>query len=112
MYTYFNIVDNSFLYVGNSKAEVKINVPETIVSGQLTHGSCVASGEIYSRTPPTYILVKLVGSDTGCKISNESRFQIRHAPYQRNFSITCNGSSSSVGMQCFTDVNNEFTQGM
>ena len=88
-----------------------INAPETILSGQPTSGSCVASGNKYSWRPPYFFIrVRLVGSKNAgnCSIKQIGRFQhIGHAQYQQNFNITCNNGNSSVGIQCFTHMNDD-----
>ena len=91
-----------------------INVPRTILSEQPTGGSCVASGNMYSRRPSYFFIrVKLVGHNNlgDCSIKHIGRFQeLRHAHYQQNFNITCNNGNNSVGIQCFTHINNEISK--
>ena len=92
-----------------------INIPGSILSGQPTNGSCIASGNKYSRIPPYfYIRIKPVGgnNEADCNIKHDIRgFQkLRHAYYQQKFNITCNHGNSSVGIQCFTHINDETTK--
>ena len=102
------------LMSGDSKAAVNINITRTILSGQPTNGSCVASGAIYSRISQYfYIRVRLIDNANpgDCSIKPIGKFQnLRHAHYQQNFSITCNNGNNSVGIQCFTHANDDTTQ--
>ena len=95
---------------------MNINITETITSGQPTNGSCIVSGNEYSLRPSYFYirlrLVRMGGSNkANCTIKHIGTFQeLGHAHYQQNFSITCNHGNSSVGIQCFTHVNNEATK--
>ena len=99
--------------IGDTQAKVTINVPGTIPSGQPTSGSCVVSGNMYSRRPPYFFIrVKLVGNnnEADCSIECIGRFhELGRAHYRQNFNITCN-HGNSVGIQCFTHINNEITK--
>ena len=95
-----------------------IKVPETISSGQPTSGSCVVSGNMYSRRPPYFFIrVRLLNNnnEADCSIKSIGRFQeLGRAHYRQNFNITCN-HSNVVGLQCFTHLNDDtdevFVQG-
>ena len=90
-----------------------INVPTTIPSGQPTSGSCIASGNMYSRRPAYFFIrIRLVGHNEGdCSIEHIGRFrELEHAHYQQDFNITCNHGNFSVGIQCFTHINDETTK--
>ena len=83
-----------------------INVPGTILTEEATNGSCVASGRLYSRMPPFYIIVR--SNEAGCNIKLIGSFQkIKSAHYQQNFNITCGNGTRSVRIQCFTHLNDE-----
>ena len=102
-----------FQLTGSAKAKATINVPTTILHGQPTSGSCVASGKMYSRVPPnSFIRIKLVDNNDKeeCRIDLIGNIQkLRHAHYQQNFNITCINGNKSVGIKCFTHVNADMT---
>ena len=92
-----------------------INIPASIVSGQPTSGSCVASGKAYSRRVPQYsfIRVKLVDNTITrqCGIKRIGGIQkIKRDHYQQKFNITCDNADNSVEVKCFTHVNNDVTK--
>ena len=66
----------TYKLIGDTKAKVTIDVPTTIPSGQPTSGSCVASGNMYSRRPAYFFIrVRLVGHNEGdCSIECIGRF--------------------------------------
>ena len=91
-----------------------INIPTTILPGKPINGSCVASGNAYS-TVPQYSFIKVRLTDRNnkgeCNIEPIGSIQkIRHAQYQRNFTITCDNGNESAGIKCFTHVNTDVTQ--
>ena len=100
------------MYVGDIKAKPTINVP-TMLSGQSTGGSCVASDNKYLQIPPYFHMrVKLDGngSEGDCKIKHIRTLQkLGQVHYRQNFSITCNNDSNSVGVKCFTCLNDDIT---
>ena len=91
-----------------------INIPGTIPSGQPTNGSCIASGNKYSHRPwYFYIKIRPVSgnNEADCNITRVGSIQeLRHAYYQLKFNIMCNHGNSSVGIQCFTHINDETTK--
>lgn len=55
----------------------------------------------------------MVGGSNGgnCNITHIGGIQdLGHTHYQQNFNIICNHGNSSVGIQCFTHINNEITK--
>ena len=49
--------------------------------------------------------------ETDCNIKHIGRLQeLGRAHYQQNFNITCNSGNGSVGMQCFTHLNDYTTK--
>ena len=93
---------------------MSINIEKTILSGQPTSGSCVASGEIYSQiTKFFFIRISVLKNNNkgNCSLNYITPFQkIKHAHYQQNFSLKCNNGNSSVLIQCFTYANDERTK--
>ena len=92
-----------------------INIPASIVTGQPTSGSCVASGNAYSRSVPRYsfIRVKLVDNTNKgkCSIKPIGGVQkLRRAHYQQKFNLTCQNANTSVEVKCFTHVSNDMTK--
>lgn len=102
------------IIIGDSKAELNINIARTILSGQPTNGSCVASGKMYSQNEIHFIRAKLVHNNDNkgdCSINYTGRLQNpSHTHYQQNFNITCNNGNNSVEIQCFTSINNDISQ--
>lgn len=95
--------------IGSATAKVTINIPASIVSGQPTSGSCVASG----NDQYFFIKVKLVDDTNNgqCSIKMIGGIQkLKRAHYQQKFNITCDNADNSVEVKCFTHVNNDVTK--
>jgi len=87
-----------------------INIASTIVSGQPTSGSCIASGSIYARIPRYFYmrvqLLQSINRERHCSVKPIGRYiKLKHAYYQQNFNITCKNGNGSVVIRCFTSQN-------
>ena len=104
-----------YVTIGSAKAKVTINIPASIVSGQPTSGSCVASGNSYSHGVPQYSFIRLKLVDNSyegkCTIKPIGIVQkLRLAHYQQKFNLTCDNITNSVQVKCFTHVSNDMTK--
>ena len=86
------------MYINVGDAEVKIDIPNPIHYGEPTVGSCAVSGLRHRIW--RFIRIELGEGKEACNITLTNKLGINRPYYTRNFTITCNNNTRSLGIKC------------
>ena len=86
------------MYINAGDAEVKIDIPNPIHYGEPTVGSCVVSG--LSHPILRFIKIGLEEGKEACNVTLTNKLDINHPYCMRNFTVTCNNNTRSLGIKC------------